>query len=143
MLSSAISTMNHLKYKPDQWAAAIQKWLFEKSEKGVAVNNFLMESHRPSLCFGVKSSFQWNMCFSCLFVVLKSRDVWHSYFWQNILIKLQHAKLKVYHSWKLKVFWLQNWPDFCLNDLMTNTRWLNNFWAHTPSFEPHHRTKLY
>ena len=47
-------------------------------------------------------------------------------FWQNILIKLQHA-IKVNQSWRLKVFWLQKWLDACWNDM----RWPNKFWAHT------------
>jgi hypothetical protein len=47
-------------------------------------------------------------------------------FWQNILIKLQHA-IKVNQSWRLKVFWLQKWLDACWK----NERWPNKFWAHT------------
>jgi len=46
-------------------------------------------------CFEIKRCFFQNVC------------------WQNILIKLQHAKLRLVNPKRLKVFWLQKWLDIC------------------------------
>ena len=116
---TSISNINEQRqYKND----CLKGW-----EKCRIVNNFLMESHRVSLCFVVKSLVHWSMCFPCPFVVLKSRDVWYSYFWQHILIKLQHAKFKVYHFWKIKNVLIAKLTQLLLKDMMTNTRSPNNF----------------
>ena len=53
MLLSAVSAKNHHQHKQHQWAVTIQKWLFEGWEKYDIINNFLMESHWLSLCFGI------------------------------------------------------------------------------------------
>jgi hypothetical protein len=58
-------------------------------------------------------------------------------FWQNILIKLQHA-MKVNQSWRLKVFWLQKWLDAW--------KWhevIKQFWTHTSwNWAAHHIAKF-
>ena len=79
-----------------------------------------------AFCFGITShpSTKHALLLSlCCFEINKCLTF---FFWQNILIKLQHA-IKANQSWRLKVFWLQKWLDSCWNDM----RWPNKFWAHT------------
>jgi hypothetical protein len=58
-------------------------------------------------------------------------------FWQNILIKLQHA-IKVNQSWRLKVFWLQKWLDAWKWHEVTK-----QFWTHTSwNWTTHHVAKF-
>ena len=48
---------------------------------------------------------------SCCFEI--KRCFFQRVFWQNILIKLQHAKLRLVNPKTLKVFWLQKWLNIC------------------------------
>ena len=82
------------------------------------------------------SSFN-ETCLAFVSLLIWNQQMFSILFWQNILIKLQHA-IKVNQSGRLKVFWLQKWLDACWNDM----RWPNKFWAHTQNWTTHHITKL-
>ena len=77
------------------------------------------------------SSFN-ETCLVFVSLLFWNQQMFSILFWQNILIKLQHA-IKVNQSWRLKVFWLQKWLDACWNDI----RWLNHFELIPPETEPH------
>jgi len=67
-----------------------------------------------AFCFGVTSHPWTKHVFplsSCCFEI--KRCFFQRVFWQNILIKLQHAKLRLVNPKRLKVFWLQKWLDIC------------------------------
>jgi hypothetical protein len=98
-----------------------------------------MKLNCQSFCYGVLvilyfvlgSHFiiQWNIYVLCLFnYCFQIKRYLAFYFEKNILIKLEHAKLR------LKVFWLQKWLDGMIN----NMRWPNKFWIHTWNGSTHH-----
>jgi hypothetical protein len=92
---------------------------------------FVMDFVILHCVFGSHLIFEWNMYVLCLLVVLKSRDAsFKGYFWQNILIKLQHA-IKINQSWRLKVFWLQKWLDAWKYHEVTKQFWTHTSWNWT------------
>jgi hypothetical protein len=123
-----------------EWHVIENAWqntyIARKADSGMAMNcqsycygilHFVLGSHlilqRNMSCLSLYC-FEINRLFSILF-------------WQNILIKLQHA-IKVNQSWRLKAFWLQKWLDACWKD----KRWPNKFWAHTQNWTIHHIAKF-
>ena len=85
----------------------IQEWCW-------IVNYFVVDFCYFAFCFGV-TSYPWTKhvfpLSSCCFEI--KRCFFQRVFWQNILIKLQHAKLRLVNPKTLKVFWLQKWLNIC------------------------------
>jgi len=85
----------------------IQEWCW-------IVNHFVVDFCHFAVCFRVISHPWTKHVFplsSCCFEI--NRCFFQRVFWQNILIKLQHAKLRLVNPKRLEVFWLQKWLDIC------------------------------
>jgi hypothetical protein len=63
-----------------------------------------------AFCFGITSHPSMKHVLFFVSLLFWNQQMFSILFWQNILINLQHA-IKVNQSWRLKVFWLQNWLD--------------------------------
>jgi len=74
-----------------------------------------------TFCFGVTS---YPSTKHVLFWLFWNQQMFNILFWQNILIKLQHA-IKVNQSWRLKVFWLQKWLDAWKWHEVTKQFWID------------------
>ena len=105
----------------------IQEWWW-------TVNHIVMEF--CIFVLGLHLILQRNMSCFCLFVFW-NQQMFSILFWQNILIKLQHA-IKVNQSGRLKVFWLQKW--------LYAWKWhkvTKQFWTHTSwNWTTHHIAKF-
>ena len=89
-----------------------------------------------AFCFGI-TSHPSETCLAFVSLLFWNQQMFSILFWQNILIKLQHA-IKVNQSGRLKVFWLQKW--------LYAWKWYEvtkQFWTHTSwNWTTHHITKF-
>ena len=82
------------------------------------------------------SSFN-ETCLAFISLLFWNQQMFSILFWQNILIKLQHA-IKVNQSGRLEVFWLQKWLYAWKWHEVTKQFWTHTFWNWTT----HHIAKF-
>jgi hypothetical protein len=135
MMSSIILSPEH--HQNNKWSKLLgktQTWPEKLIQEWCwIVHHFIVDLSFRILFWGHISSFN-ETCLVFVSLLFWNQHMFSILFWQNILIKLQHA-INVNQSWRLKVFWLQKWLDDCWNDMIT---WgdQTNFELIPPETEP-------